>query len=164
MVRVESDNACTCIILHPNRSATWRDTKLLLTAMAVFVGVIAVGWLFVGVWMILPFAGFEVGLLALLMYRVSRYTYRSQHIQICPQSVHVTTHHRIPALQFQRPSCHIEFDDPAHDWHLPVIRIVDGPKIVEVGEFLNLDDRQQLKYELEQLGLIVCRRHWWKRH
>jgi hypothetical protein len=33
---------------------------------------------------------------------------------------------------------------------------------VEIGDFLNLEDRELLKNELEQAGLIVCRNKWWQ--
>ena len=83
MVNVDQQSSPDTVIrLLPNRSATWANTKLLMAAMIFFVMVIALAWAFVGAWVILPFAGFEVGLFALLMYKVSRFTYSKQIITI----------------------------------------------------------------------------------
>lgn len=150
------------IELHPNRSATWQQTKLLIGLMAAFVGIIALGWALAGVWVILPFAGLEAGLLAFLLYRVSCRTYQQQHINITAKQVRVSLRRQHAPIHLDRSLCHVEFDDPHDNWHLPVIRLIDHQHFIEIGEFLNLDDRKKLKRTLEQAGLITCRRQWWR--
>lgn len=150
------------IELHPNRSATWQQTKLLIALMAVFVGFIALGWAMVGIWIVLPFAGLEVGLLAFLMYRVSHFTYQRQHIDIKPRRIRVMVEKRQSPIVLSREHCHVEYDDPTDNWRLPVIRLIDHRRFVEIGEFLNLDDKRKLKNTLEQAGLITCQRQWWR--
>ena len=162
MVIARNSNNEVQIELHPNRSATWRQTKLLISLMAVFVGFIALGWAMVGIWIVLPFAGLEVGLLAFLMYRVSHFTYQHQHIEIKPHHIQVMLKKRQSPIMLSRERCHVEYDHPTNSWRLPVIRLIDHRSFVEIGEFLNLDDKQKLKRTLEQAGLITCQRQWWR--
>ncbi|GGW94786.1 DUF2244 domain-containing protein [Alteromonas halophila] len=152
----------TQIVLHPNRSATWSQTKHLIAFMALVVGVIAAGWAFAGVWIILPFAGLEVSLLAYLMYRVSCFTYQHQYIDVLPNEIRVVLTARAPPVRLRRQHCHIQFDDPGNSWQLPVIKLSDDNTHVEVGVFLNRDDKHKLKDLLEGAGLLTCSAQWWR--
>ena len=162
-----SANSELTIRLTPNRSASWVDTKYLMFAMVFFVMVIATAWAFVGAWVILPFAGIEVGLLAFIMYRVSHSTYRAEEIVITDSSV-VLCKGKIPMRQFRERHCfnraelHIEIVETENDWHLPDIRFVTHSKTQSVGSFLNLSDRKALSSHLRQCGIPNCRTHWWK--
>ncbi|MGB2427371.1 MAG: DUF2244 domain-containing protein [Alteromonas sp.] len=168
MVNVDQQSSPDTVIrLLPNRSATWANTKLLMAAMIFFVMVIALAWAFVGAWVILPFAGFEVGLLAYIMYRVCHSTYRSEVIKISSQSIEVMRG-KLPLnsyreiYKFNRAEVHIEIIETENDWHLPDIRIVTDTQSLSIGSFLNLADRKELSRELRNSGLPNCRTHWWK--
>ena len=78
MVKIKQLPGSIQIILKPNRSLTWRQSLLVMCALGGFCLSIAIVWTFVGAWLILPFAGIEVGLLALVMYLVSCSTYDKQ--------------------------------------------------------------------------------------
>ena len=155
--------------LLPNRSASWSDTKWLMLVMVFFVMVIAIAWAFVGAWVILPFAGIEVGLLAYIMYRVSLSTYRLEEIIITSEDITVNRG-RIPLSSFQeshqlkRTELHIEITETENDWHLPQINIVTPSKTLTIGTFLSLQDRKALTEYLQNLGIPNCRTHWWKNH
>jgi uncharacterized membrane protein len=154
----------TVITLSPNRSATWQQTKIVIFVMAFVMMVIALAWTFVGAWVILPFAGLELGLFALLMYKVSKFTYSRQVINIDKNQVTIAwgakkleqTH------QIQREDLYVYYWEADEGWHLPRISLSQHLTNVEIGKFLNLEDRQQLKDELELAGLIVCRNKWWQ--
>ena len=87
MVKLKHKHDSVTLTLQPNRSANWRQNKIIFMVMTAFVMIIAIAWSVVGVWVILPFAGFEVGLLAFLMYRVSYFTYQKQIITIHSDTV-----------------------------------------------------------------------------
>ncbi|RDV24659.1 DUF2244 domain-containing protein [Alteromonas aestuariivivens] len=163
MVARKTDSRITLILLRPNRSASWNDSKRLVILLTVPLGLIAVFWSFAGVWMILPFAGLEAGLLAFFMYRVSHWTYQQQIIRIAPHTVRVEIRGRQnKTVKFPRTDCFVEFVDSENDWPLPRIRLVASAQYLEIGQFLNLRDRQQLREDLSSSGLPVCRRQWWK--
>lgn len=168
MVEINNDDpTITTIQLMPNRSASWSHTKYLMIAMTFFVMVIAIAWAFVGAWVILPFAGLEVGLLVFIMYRVSKSTYRAEKITISANAV-TFVKGRIPLKRFReefhfsRESLHIEVIETENNWHLPDIRLVTPESSVSVGQFLNLPDRESLAEHLRNAGLPNCRTHWWK--
>jgi uncharacterized membrane protein len=164
MVVTQTKPNGTTITLSPNRSATWQQTKIVIFVMAFIMLVIALAWTFVGAWIILPFAGLEFGLFALLMYKVSKFTYSRQVINIDNQQVTIAwglkqleqTH------QIQREDLYVYYWEADEGWHLPRISLSQNRSNVEIGKFLNLEDRQQLKKELELAGLIVCKNKWWQ--
>jgi uncharacterized membrane protein len=164
MVVTQAKSDHTIITLSPNRSATWQQTKIVIFVMVFIVMVIALAWTFVGAWIVLPFAGLEVGLFALLMYKVSKFTYSRQVINIDAKQVTVAWGRKElkQTHKLQREDLYVYYWEADEGWHLPRISLNHDGKNVEIGDFLNLEDRQQLKTNLEQAGLIVCRNKWWQ--
>ena len=164
MVVTEHRESKTIITLSPNRSATWRQTKWVIAVMVIFVMIIALAWSFVGAWIVLPFAGLEVGLFAFLMYKVSRFTYSKQVITISNESVVVEMGLLKRASRIQVPRNHADFYyfETADNWELPKISICHKKSKLLLGDFLNLEDRELLKETLESLGIILLRNRWWK--
>ncbi|WP_124749003.1 DUF2244 domain-containing protein [Alteromonas facilis] len=166
---IQLDENARAIRMMPNRSATWLDTKFLMLAMVVFVMFIAIAWAFVGAWVILPFAGFEVGLLAFIMYRVSQRTYHNEIITISADNVTIQRG-QYPSTSFKeeltlsRNELHVDVTETEQDWHLPQIHFITPSKHYCIGDFLNLSDRKALVYELKGCGIPTCRTHWWKEH
>jgi uncharacterized membrane protein len=126
--------------------------------------IIALAWTFVGAWIVLPFAGLEVGLFALLMYKVSKFTYSRQVINIDSKQVTIAWGRKElkQTHKLRREDLYVYYWEADEGWHLPRISLNHDGKNVEIGDFLNLEDRQQLKTNLEQAGLIVCRNKWWQ--
>ncbi|WP_164084668.1 DUF2244 domain-containing protein [Alteromonas flava] len=163
----ESDNGTTIIRLTPNRSATWLNTKWLMLIMTVFVLLIATAWAFAGAWVILPFAGLEVGLLVFIMYRVSQKTYRSETVKLCKDRIIVES--QLSAKQRQRLTLprrelHLEVEETEQDWQLPDMQLITPQQTLHIGKFLNLNDRKCLMEHLRNAGVPMCRTHWWKNH
>ena len=168
MIKINQQSSLnTVITLLPNRSASWANTKFLMAAMACFVMAISIAWAFVGAWLILPFAGFEVGLLAYIMYLVCHSTYRTEIIEISSDALEI---HRgkLPlnkyreSYKFSLAEVQVDITETDNDWYLPDIRIVSDTQSLSIGSFLNLDDRKKLLSQLRKLGLPNRRTHWWK--
>jgi uncharacterized membrane protein len=164
MVVTQAKSDSTIITLSPNRSATWQQTKIVIFVMVCVVMIIALAWTFVGAWIVLPFAGLEVGLFALLMYKVSKFTYSRQVINIDSKQVTIAWGRKElkQTHKLRREDLYVYYWEADEGWHLPRISLNHDGKNVEIGDFLNLEDRQQLKTNLEQAGLIVCRNKWWQ--
>jgi len=161
MLQVTQDNNTAVIRLMPNRSASWYETKWLIAAFALFISTIAIAWALVGAWVILPFAGVEVLLLALLMHYVSSLTYQWETVEINTTTVIITssTQHTRTLL---RASTYVDYTNEPDSWLLPKTILYDDEHTVEIGHFLNESDRDLLKQSLINAGLIVCQRQWWK--
>ncbi|MFT6270156.1 MAG: putative membrane protein [Alphaproteobacteria bacterium] len=163
MVITTQNNNNTIITLSPNRSATWLQTKWVIAIMVFVVMTIAMAWSFAGAWIVLPFAGFEVGLFAYLMYRVSVYTHTQQIIHISPTQVNVEVGHRKKQTlaEMSREQIDVFYSESENNWELPRIALCTKDHKLEVGDFLNLDDRKKLKDALQSAGFIICRNKWW---
>ncbi|WP_371195558.1 DUF2244 domain-containing protein [Glaciecola sp. SC05] len=164
MVVTETQSNHTVITLSPNRSATWQHTKVVIAVMVAVVMIIALAWTFMGAWIVLPFAGLEVGLFALLMYKVSKFTYSKQVIRIAANTV--TVEWGIKKVEesheFEREELFVYYWEADEGWHLPRISLGQAHRKLEIGTFLNQDDREKLKLALDKAGLIVCRNKWWQ--
>ncbi len=165
MVVTKQNKDHTVITLTPNRSATWQQTKWVIAVMVCFVMIIAVAWTFVGAWVVLPFAGLEVGLFAFLMYKVSVFTYTNEVINISNQSVEIESGYKKRRSRhcFPRSSLDVYYSETENNWDLPKVAFCNENNKLIVGEFLNLEDRIKLKSTLEDAGFIICRNKWWSK-
>jgi uncharacterized membrane protein len=164
MVVSKQTNDQTIITLSPNCSATWQQSKFAIIFMVSIVMTIAFGWTLVGAWVVLPFAGFEVGLFAYIMHRVSVYTHTQEIIYISPQLVNVETGYRSKhtSTEMLRAQIDVFYSESDNNWELPKIAMCTRDRKIEIGNFLNLDDRKHLKSALENAGFIICRNKWWQ--
>lgn len=163
MVVTSKENDKTIITLSPNRSATWQQTKWVIAIMVAVVMIIAIAWTVVGAWVVLPFAGLEVGLFAFLMYKVSVFTHSQQVIQISAASVDIEAGYRKKQTlaRIPREQLDVFYSESDNNWELPRIALCSKEHKVIIGEFLNLEDRVKLKDTLQTAGLIICRNKWW---
>lgn len=164
MVKSKTQYNATIVELTPNRSASWRDVKILLIAIGIFVMFIATAWAFVGAWVILPFAGFEVGLLALLMYKVSLRCHNKQVITISKEKIVFECGIKSPEFrwQFNRPDTHLAISEANTDFDRPQLVLTDENVSILLGDFLNQSDCVIARNTLKQAGLIEVSNQWWK--
>lgn len=160
MVEVSTFEQQVQLHLSPNRSATWQQTKYLILGFAVFISTIAIAWAFVGAWVILPFAGLEVGLLALIMYAVSKATYQWETVLISHQNITIYCSNGA-ALCFPRHDTSLYFLKDINKQRLPRLVLQTHLQQFEVGAFLNSDDKQRVHDSLRQAGIVVCTNKWW---
>ena len=164
MVKIKQTPPVTIITLSPNQSASWQETKTMISIMVALVMVIAVGWTLSGAWVILPFAGLEVGLFAYFMYRVCKQGFAQQIITITDDLVLIESgiQRREVARTYHRELLSFEVTETERDWHLPdIVMCLDNYRL-SIGEFLNQDDRMLLKDALKNAGLPLSRTQWWK--
>lgn len=145
------------IILLPNRSASWSETRLFLFLVCATLLAIGVFWAMMGVWAVLPFSGLEAGLLAWLMYRVSQAGYQRQRIEVNESQVLIQFGRYFPrrTWRLQRHQAHLAVIEPRHPLDALGLSIFDSRHNVEVGSFLNRDDKEMALRELKQAGLYV---------
>ena len=160
MVEVSTFEHQVQLHLSPNRSATWQQTKYLIAVFALFISTIAIAWAIVGAWVILPFAGAEVGLLAFIMYMVSKATYQWQTLLISQQSITVYCSNGVQ-LCFPRYDTSLYFFEDLSKKRLPRLVLQSHLQQFEVGAFLNSSDKKQVHERLKQAGVLICTNKWW---
>jgi uncharacterized membrane protein len=164
MVKLKYKHDSVTLILQPNRSANWRQNKIIIVIMAVFVMAIAIAWSVVGVWIVLPFAGFEVGLLAFLMYRVSYSTYQKQIITIHSDKVTFQAGVYYPDCfhSFCTDELLIKTIEAQSEFEQTHITLNDKHHTIVIGQFLNQPDRLATLDHLKKAKLHIHTDRWWK--
>ena len=157
MVRSDKQIDGTVITLLPNRSATWEETCVFLYIICGTTLVIGLLWAILGIWAVLPFSGLEAALVAFVMYRVSHSTYQRQVITFTPQQVMVQFGASFPRRSWilERARTHLSVAEPQHHLDALRLRIFDPEHSIELGAFLNKDDKEAALDALKQAGLHV---------
>lgn len=160
MVISTHDATGSIITLLPNRSADWPQTRLFVLLICGTTLAIGLFWTFVGAWAVLPFSGIEAALVAWLLYRVCRATYQRQVITVAPDRLRVQFGMRFPqrSWDFDPASARIAVAAPRHHLDGPRLQLYDGVHSIELGSFLNKEDRQLALASLRQAGLVA--RHY----
>lgn len=163
MVVSKTNENITTIILSPNRSLDWKEIKLWLLVLCLPACVIGVAWLFMGLWLILPFVGLEVGLLSYFMYRVCYENYRKQLITISKSDVTFCSGIKKPEehITFTRPDCYLATIKPVHPMEHLKLALANDTQIQPLGEFLNSTERETARKALCRAGLMECSNQWW---
>ncbi|MGH1487479.1 MAG: DUF2244 domain-containing protein [Cellvibrionaceae bacterium] len=165
MVSTNTTQNTSTIILSPNRSTEWKDIKRWLLLLSLPALIIAIGWLMVGVWIILPFAGLELGLLSYFMYKVCYQNYRIQKITVKKDTVILEDgiHTATETHQFARPDCYLSVKTPSTPMESLELSLFSEAQSSPVGDFLNPSDRELARRLLVKAGLIECSTRWWKK-
>ena len=135
-----------CIILQPNRSATWRQTLYFVISISVISLFIAIFWAIQGAWLILPFAGIEILLLCYLTYRVCASTYTQQVLKFSSEEILVETGRTTPKFmwKFKRSESKFIITRPEHSLSAAKIELVAEDQCIRIGEDLNKEDIETL--------------------
>ncbi len=159
MVVSESNEQATVITLWPNRSATWTETKLVLVLICGTTLAVGIFWAVAGAWAVLPFSGLEAALVAWLLYKVSYATYQRQRITIGADEVLIQCGVHFPRHSWRLPreQTYLAVKQTQHHLDPPVISIYDRRHDVEVGSFLNPEDKDKALKALRNAGLQVRR-------
>lgn len=157
MVLSSQQDTSTTITLLPNRSASWAETRL--TVLVICGTMLAIGtfWAFAGAWMILPFSGIEAALVAFLLYRVCLSTYHRQVITFSPGKILVQVGRHFPkrSWDLNRQSAFLVLTEPRHPYAPLGIKLSDGRQKIELGKFLNKQDKEMALSKLKSAGLFI---------
>ncbi|MDG1065215.1 MAG: DUF2244 domain-containing protein [Luminiphilus sp.] len=143
MVSSSQKNAIYTIIARPDHSSTWRNNLWLLAAVAVPSLGAAIGFAFLGAWPILPFAGAELISLGAALYYVNWKLQYRHVITLDQNSVQIDIGHYAPrrSWHFNREESSLAVTPEQHPWEGPKLAIHNREQTVEIGTFLNREDR-----------------------
>lgn len=141
------------IVLKPNNSATWRFNMMVVASLALLATLISTFFLLQGLWLIVPFSGLEVLALLGCLYLCARSNIQTEVIKFSPDKVIIEQgrtfaeksweYHRTWAKIFVRKHQRIGHPDQV------VIR--SHGQEVELGSFLNSDDKETLVKKLRNI-------------
>ncbi|MGC1506867.1 DUF2244 domain-containing protein [Ketobacter sp. MCCC 1A13808] len=163
MVRCHVNSGSTVLLLTPNTSATRTQTLCFFGIVSGITLLIALVWGLMGAWMVMPFAGLEVLVLILVLRKVLKESRQMQVITIDRESIKVEEGKSHPehSWQFDRVNSYIDL----HESNVPAdaiqMSLVDSQKNIELGVFLNHQDLQSVREELQKAGIVICSNRWW---
>jgi uncharacterized membrane protein len=159
MINAELDRetAAGHIILSPNMSARWQTTKYFLYIVSTFTLTIAISFAAIGLWMILPFAGIEVLALLIVMYRVSKKCYRKEVISLNTETITVEQGQDKPHTHWHSELfwTRLIVQSSGHPWHSDKLYLRGRYDQIEIGAFLNDEDKRALVKELRNYVSIA---------
>ncbi|MDN5871417.1 MAG: DUF2244 domain-containing protein [Nitrococcus sp.] len=140
------------LILRPNIALSWRQTRLFLWVTAglcfFFSGVFAL----MGLWLILPFAGLDVGLLAWALTITAQRAYDTEVVHISESRIEIDKGRRRPEYHwsFDRVWSEVILAMPGHPWYPTLLAVRSRGEQVELGKFLADDERARVAGELRR--------------
>lgn len=140
-------------VLRPNCSMSWRALVWFFTITCLLSMTIAIGFSFMGAWMIFPFAGLEMLALGAVLYICASRATRCELIEIDDRQVTVSKGRYQPAerLEFERQWARVWIRPSGHDWYPSELLIRSHGREVEVGGFLDEEERQGLAGRLAEI-------------
>ena len=146
------------IMVCPNMSGQWQTTKLFLWLISCLALFIATAFALLGLWMILPFAGIEIIALVSLVYWVAHQCRRKQIITISENRILVETGYTSPKTSWESEVffTRLFIDKPPYRDGKPMKVFLRGKQQqLEIGEFLNEEDKHKLITELRSVISVV---------
>lgn len=148
----DAGTADGCVVIQPNCSLSWRGTLVVFGCISLVSMVIALGFSIRGFWMILPFAGLELAVLAFGLYQGALHGQSREVITIRGDVVAVQKGRRGPeqTLAFQRDWTRVELAGPPHRGYPSRLLLRCQGREVEVGGCLNESERSLLAQHLRR--------------
>ena len=146
------------IVLKPNNSASWQFNVMVMMSLALFAFLISGFFLLQGLWLILPFSGLEIMLLYTGLSQCVRRNAIAQIITFHDNTVLIEQGRKCSehSREYQRSWAKIFVKSPTYRGHPKRIFIRSHGKELELGAFLNKQDKDNLISKLK--NVVYCRR------
>lgn len=137
-------------VIMPNAAMPWRQQILLYSVIAAFSLGVGIGFFFQGLTLVLPFAGLELGALGMALYFSARQGTKKEVIRIRGNTVIVETGMSQPdkTYSFERTWVQVVHKYSSHRWYPSRLLLRSHGKQLEVGRFLNEEERKGLSIYL----------------
>lgn len=141
------------IVLQPNRSWSWRANLIFLAVLAVVSIAIGVSFLLRGFWMILPFNLLELAIVGSCLWHCVRRTHRQEVLTFSDDELLIEQGRDAPEQRhrFKRLFARFFVRRPRHPWYGTRVAVRSHGQEVEIGNFLNSDDKKELISALRRM-------------
>ena len=142
--RIE-DGSVRRVIIRPNRSLTWEQTKIVYLCIASWTLALAGVFAVMGFWPVLPFAGGEIAVLGIAFYVNALAGTSVQVVTVGGDLVKVEKERPGPRCEwrFHRAWAQVDIDWSAADRASRLVVRSHGTEVV-LGEFLTETERERL--------------------
>ena len=158
LVRDSSGRGCHWVI-RPNQSLSWRAAVRVYVAITLCCAGIAIASALHGLWTVLPFAGFEIVVLGIAFYLINARSQVREVVSVTADVVSVDKGRHSPQEHWECPRgwARINLEHSRIAWYPSRLNSAYQGQRVEIGRFLNEQERRALAVELQQ---AVRREHW----
>lgn len=146
-------------VIQPNCSLPWRVAVRVYIAITVCCLGIGVAFALHGFWPVLPFAGLEVAVLGAAFYLCHQRAMTREVISVSGDVVIVEKGRREPEHRWECPRAwaQVRLEPSAVNWYPSRLTLAYHGKRVEIGHFLNEQERRSLAADLKAM---IGRRDW----
>ena len=140
-------------LIRPNRSISGMAAGMLFASyVAMMLGIGAGFWAY-GAWMILPFMGLEVGVVAAVLYLLSRHREDYELLIVDDTAVRVLRRRggQETRTEFQRYWAQVTLDTDRDGWYPARLFIRSHGKETEIAEYMSEDAKLDLARELRTI-------------
>lgn len=139
------------VIVRPNRALSLRGMTALFAGLAVVVLTIGFGFVLLGAWPILPFAGLEMALVGAVLYRLLRHA--NDHEQIIVGRERVTVIRRRGSREWRDdfPRYWIKVTlERRRGWYPSRLKLGSHGRFVVIGADVSEEERESLSATLNE--------------
>lgn len=157
MVEAHTDKARTLMVLTPNKSMSWETNKKILFVMFAVNMAIGIAFAMQGAWLILPFAGLEILLVAIGTYYVCWRLNFQETIAIEGKALQLKKGVYYPkqVWQWQKRDTALLTQPSHYRLSAPTLFLKHLNETVEIGNFLTRTEKINLRDQLVKLGIPV---------
>jgi uncharacterized membrane protein len=140
------------VVIRPNRSLSWAQMKRVYAGLAALCMFVAVGFTLLGYWMVLPFAGAEILLLAVGFYLCALDGRETEVIRIKNDRIAIEKgqERTRTVWELDRRWARIELLPARIEWYPSRLVIRSHGKQLQLGAFLTEGERERLARELKR--------------
>lgn len=154
MVAVEHDasRGDRRVVLRPNIAVNWRQTLLVYGIVAASCLGVAIVFGVIGFWPVLPFAGLEVGLLGWALYTSAQRADECEVVHIHGGRIEIQKGRRGPEQRWTLDLywTEVALEPARHRWYAGRLLLRSRGKAIELGRFLQDDERAALARQLSR--------------
>ena len=151
--RIEGDDkALRGFVVKPNQAMSWRTLMYFYFGIAAITISIGVIFFINGLTLILPFSGLEIMLLGIAFYLTAWRSEVQEVISISDAEIVIERGWKQPERRhvFKRPWTKLVLERSRNNWYPSRLFVRSHGEQVEIGEFLNEQERQGLAELLDQ--------------
>ena len=151
-LNTEREQISSQFIVTPNCSMSWRANKLFVTSLAVVSFGIAGLFALQGLWLILPFVGFEIAFLAAVLYWSCLRASQREVISIDADNIKIEVGRRFvkQSHRLQSAWTSVYLYPPSNAGTRSRLVMRSKGEEIEIGAWLSEQDRQSLAASIKQ--------------
>ena len=141
------------IMVMPNRAMSWQHIMMFYFVITVVTLSIAINFYIQGLTLILPFAGLEIVALGAVLYISAWRSNIKEVVSVTEEKIKIEIGRNTPekVYEFDKAWAKIVLEKSWNNWYPSRLLLRSHGKQIELGKFLNEQERQCLEVELKKV-------------